>query len=290
MDFTIGMDSLKKSPFSFIERTAGNLADALEHASSAGAQAETGGLLQSLDPRVKLIGLSGLILTAVSVGRVEVTLGILGIAAGLALCSHIPLRVLMTRVWLGVLLFTGAMAVPALFLTPGQPLARVPLLHWTITWQGAHTALRLVSRAETAATLAILLALSTPWTHVLKALRVFRVPVELVVILGMTHRYVFLLLHIARDFFEARRCRLVGELDGRVRRQLTVASTGVLLGKSLQLSEDVFAAMQARGFRGESFTLDEFKMKARDWTALAVFIGLALLALWADSESPLHII
>jgi energy-coupling factor transporter transmembrane protein EcfT len=89
-----------------------------------------------------------------------------------------------------------------------------------------------------------------------------------------------LLLHTACDFFEARRSRLVGKLDARARRQLLAASTGVLLGKSLQLSEDVFAAMQARGFRGEVYTLDDFEMKPRDWVALAAFISLAILAIW----------
>ena len=265
-----------------MERTVGNLADALEHAASAGNLAETGGLLQSLDPRVKLVGLLGLILAAVSVGRVEITLAVLAVAIGLAGWSRIPLRVLTTRVWLGVLFFTGMIALPAVFLTPGEPLARIPWLHWTATWQGAHTALRLVSRAEAAATLATLLVITTPWTHVLKALRVFRVPVVLVVVLGMTHRYIFLLCQTARDFFEARRCRLVGVPDARTRRHSIIASTGVLLGKSLQLSEEVYGAMQARGYRGESRILDDFKMNPRDWSAMAAFMALTLLAFRAD--------
>ena len=272
-----------KSPH-FIERTIGSLADALEHAAIAETHAETGGLLQCLDPRVKLIGLLGLILAAVSVGRVGVTLAILAVAVGLAVFSRIPMRVLATRVWLGVLVFTGTIAVPAIFMTHGDPLWRVPLLHWTMTWQGAHTALRLIARAETAATLAILIVLSTPWTHVLKAMRVFHVPVVLVVVLGMTHRYIFLLLHSARDFFEARRCRLVGKTDAQVNRKLLAASTGVLLGKSLQTSEDVYAAMQARGFRGEVYTLDDFAMKPRDWAALTGLIALSIAAFWAGAS------
>ena len=274
---------VKSRPKNFIERTVGSLADALEHAAIAEIHAENGGLLQSLDPRVKLIGLLGLILAAVSVGRVVVSLAIMAAAVALALSSRIPLRVLTTRVWLGVLVFTVTIALPSVFMTPGDPLARVPVLHWTATWQGAHTALRLVTRAETAATLAILLVLTTPWTHVLKAMRVFRVPVVMVVILGMTHRYIFLLLHTASDFFEARRCRLVGELDARARRKLIAASAGVLFGRSLQLSEDVYAAMQSRGFRGEVYTLDDFGMKPRDWGALAAFIGLVMAALWAGN-------
>lgn len=275
---------MKRRPKNFIERTVGSLADALEYAALAETHAGNGGLLQSLDPRVKLIGLLGLILTAVSVGRVVVSVFILAVAVALALFSRIPLRLLATRVWIGVLLFTGIIAFPAIFMTPGEPLARVPVLHWTASWQGAHAAFRLVTRAETAATLAILLVLTTPWTHVLKAMRVFRVPVVMVVILGMTHRYIFLLLHTAGDFFEARRCRLVGELDARARRKMIAASAGVLFGRSLQLSEDVFAAMQSRGFRGEVYTMDDFLMKPRDWGALAAFVALALAAFRAGTQ------
>lgn len=270
---------MKKRTTGFIERTVGSLADVLEHAVIAETHSESAGLLQSLDPRVKLLGLFALILAAVSVERLIVILAIFGMAVVLALLSSISLRLLVTRVWLGVLLFTGTIAVPAIFMTPGRMLFRLPWLHWTATWQGAHTALHLVARAETAATLAILLVLTTPWMHVLKALRIFHVPVVLVVILGMTYRYIFLLLQIARDFFEARRCRLVGELDDRAKRQLIAASTGVLLGRSLQLSEDVYMAMQARGFRGEVCTLDDFKMRPRDWLAVLAFIGVTLLAL-----------
>ena len=45
--------------------------------------------------------------------------------------------------------------------------------------------------------------------HVLKALRVLRVPVVVVVVLGMTYRYILLLLEIAHEMFEARRSRTV---------------------------------------------------------------------------------
>ena len=275
---------MKKRSTSFIERTVGSLRDVLEHTAIAETHAETGGLLQCLDPRVKLVGLLSLVLAVVSVGRIGAMLGILAVAVGLVLFSRIPLRLMTTRVWLGVVVFTGAIALPAVFMTPGEPMGRVPLLHWTATWQGAHSALRLLVRAETAATLAMLLVLTTPCTHVLKAMRVLRVPVVLVIILGMTHRYILLLLRTASEFFEARRCRLVGEIDARTRRQLVAASTGVLFGRSLQLSEEVFDAMQARGFRGGVYTLDDFQMKPLDWGALVAFVGMAFLAFLAGNQ------
>ena len=116
-------------------------------------------------------------------------------------------------------------------------------------------------------TLGTLLILTTPWTQVLKALRVLRVPALFVVILGMTYRYIFLMLQTARDMFESRQSRAVGRLPGPDQRRIAAASVGVLLSKSLQLSGDVYLAMQSRGFRGETHTLDEFAMTARDCIA-----------------------
>jgi energy-coupling factor transporter transmembrane protein EcfT len=133
---------------------------------------------------------------------------------------------------------------------------------------------------ETTATLSMLLVLSTPWMHVLKALRVLRVPVVAIVILGMTYRYIFLFMATAREMFESRRSRLVGRLEGGERRRLAVATAGVLLSKSLQMSGEVYMAMQSRGFRGEVYVLEEFEMSAKDWFGLGTFVTLAAGALW----------
>jgi energy-coupling factor transporter transmembrane protein EcfT len=38
--------------------------------------------------------------------------------------------------------------------------------------------------------------------------------------------------------------------------------------------------MQSRGFTGEIFLLDNFKMQARDWWALVAFSAFTACALW----------
>ena len=103
--------------------------------------------------------------------------------------------------------------------------------------------------------------------HVLKALRVFRAPVLVVVILGMTCRYILLLLETAHEMFEARKSRTVGAIPAGDRRRMAVSAAGVLLSRSFQLSGDVYLAMQARGIRGDVYLLDDFQMKGRDWVA-----------------------
>ena len=262
----------------FVERTLAGLLGAIEQSLQAEALASRRGLLQSLDARVKVVGLFALIIAAALSHSLAVIGAIFLLAVALALLSRVPLGTLAARQWLPVFAFTGWVALPAIFLTPGPVIARLPLLNWEITATGTRSALYLISRVETAATLALLLVLCTSWPQVLKALRSLGVPVVVVVMLGMTHRYIFLLLQSAHDLFQARRSRIVARLDGAARRKLATTSAGVLLGKSLHLSGEVFLAMQSRGFRGEVYTLDEFEMKARDWLALAAFL---LLAGWA---------
>ena len=270
----------RKRRASFVERSIAGLAGAMERALYAEELARIDGLLQRLDPRVKVVGLLALVVAAALARHILVILALFGLAIGLALLSRVPIRTLATRVWVGALLFTGMLALPAIFITPGQALYRLPLLGWPITAQGLGAATYLITRVETAATFSLLLILCTPWAHVLKALRVLRVPMVFVVILGMTYRYIFLMLQTAQDMFESRQSRMVGTLDGADRRRLASASVGVLLSKSIHLSGDVYLAMLSRGFRGEIYTLDDFQMRPRDWIALAGLLGIAALAFW----------
>jgi energy-coupling factor transporter transmembrane protein EcfT len=55
---------------------------------------------------------------------------------------------------------------------------------------------------------------------------------------------------------------------------MTASGVAVLLDRSLLLGEEVFHAMQSRGFRGEAYTIDVFEMRVRDWMVIGVVIGL----------------
>ena len=100
--------------------------------------------------------------------------------------------------------------------------------------------------------------------------------------LAMTHRYIFLLVETAGQMFESRQSRMVGRLRGAERRRMTARTAGVLLSKSMDLSNDVYLAMQSRGFRGDiPHPLAEFRMGAWDlcW-ARGISWRLRALAVW----------
>jgi cobalt/nickel transport system permease protein len=274
------MPSGRSEHSGFIEQTLASLARRVDRSLFAEEVASRQGLLQSIDPRVKVVGLIGLLISAALSHRLAVIGALFIIAVGMAVLSRVPLGMLARSIWLAAFLFTGAIALPSLFITPGAVIYRLPVLNWPITAQGFRSAAYLIARVETAATLSALLVLCTPWTHVLKALRVLRVPVVFVVILGTTYRYIFLMLQSARDMFEARQSRMVGKLEPVERRRVATSSVGVLLTKAFHLSNEVFLAMQSRGFMGEVHLLHDFRMRNRDWIAVGVSSSGIALALW----------
>jgi len=228
------------------------------------------GLLQAFDPRVRVIGLFALVLAVILSHRISVIVALFVVAVLLAVLSQVNLKSLAIRVWLMVLLFTSVIALPSVFLTPGDPIVTFPAGALHITAQGVTTAVLLITRVETA----------TPWMQILKALRAFRIPQEVVMMLAMTHRYIFLLAETAAQMFESRQSRTVGVIAHSAARHMTTRTGGVLLSKSVELSNDVFLAMQSRGFRGDAKTLSEFRMRSLDYIGLLSFLLVGVVAVW----------
>jgi len=262
----------------FVEASLRGFARALSGAFASEQTAAKRGLLQSFDPRARIVSIFVLVLTVTLCRSISAVAVLFLLAIFIALTSRVSVSSLAKRVWLIVFGFTGLIALPALFITPGDELASLgPLV---ITVQGARTATLLILRVETAVTLTTALVLSTQWTQVLRGLRSLRVPAEIVTMLAMTHRYIFLLIESANQMFESRQSRMIGHLSSSEQRHMAVRTAGVLLNKSIDLSNDVYLAMQARGFRGDIRLLDDPRMRTIDVAAILATIAAASLGLW----------
>ena len=125
--------------------------------------------------------------------------------------------------------------------------------------------------------LAVLLVLTTPWADLLKSLQAVYVPQVFILLLSMTYRYIFLFLHTANGMFEARKSRTVGRTHGNEHRRWISSSMGYLMNRSFKMSNDVYAAMAARGFTGVIRSYSDYHMTTTDWIALAgsIIIGVA---------------
>jgi cobalt/nickel transport system permease protein len=247
----------KRRKGSFVEKTLADGAGVLRRAVFSDDVARSPGLLQRLDPRLKLAALLGLLVAAGLVRTIPVLIAFYLATLGLAAASRLSLRFFVKRVWLFVPIFTGVVVLPAAFSFVTHGHIVVPLGSWFghrvgLTSQGLHSAGLMVIRVATSISLVVLLTLTTPWTELLAALRAMRVPRMFVVVLGMAYRYLFHLLGSVTDMYTARKARMVGaETDVASGRAFVAAGAGALFGKAHALSEEVHQAMVSRGFTGD---------------------------------------
>lgn len=277
----------RQSTRGFVEKTLGDITNTLEQTLFAEAIARDRGLLQSLDPRAKLLGTLAVLIAISASQNLVIISALYLLTLPFAFASRIPMGFYLKRVWLFMPFFTGIVALPALFnvFSPGAPLLTLidipnPPVFLAVTLPGVVTAAFLLMRVGASVSVAVLLILTTRWATLLKALRVLHVPQAFVLILGMTYRYIYVLLHAASNVFLARQSRVVGHVSLASQRGWLMASIGNLFSKSYALSDDVYLAMQARGFRGEAQIMEAMLWRGSDWFWLGLFLAIAATAIW----------
>jgi cobalt/nickel transport system permease protein len=279
----------KRKKGSFVEKTLSGASNVMRQAMFSEDVAAQNGLLQRLDARVKIVALVVLLLTAALVRNIPVLIGIYIATVVLAAASRLPVGFFVKRVWLFIPIFTGIIAIPAIFsfITPGNIV--LPLWSWHghpvgITEQGLTTAGLLVMRVACSVSIVVLITLTTPWMKLLAGLRTLFIPKIFILIIGMAYRYIFLLLNAVTDMYTARKARAVGNPSDDVKegRRFVTATAGALFGKAHALSSDVHMAMVSRGYSGDAKTLQPPAIHAADIVFVAAVLVFAILTLGGD--------
>ena len=230
----------------FLEKNILAAAGILERTIATERWSRERGLLQRTDARAKIIFLFLFILLCSLTRQIPVLLGLYIVSVALAALSKINLMDFTRRVWLFIPLFTGVIALPALFVTPG-----VTLLRWgpfTITRQGIDAAFFLILRVSTSVSFTVLMILTTPWNVVLRALGRMRFPSTVISLLSISYRYLLLLLRTLSELLTARKSRVIETLPYRQELGFLSRSAGYLFLRSLHLAEGVQMAMASRGY------------------------------------------
>ena len=273
---------------SFVAKTLRGATGLLRQALFSEDVAGQSGVLQRLDPRVKLVTLLGLLVVTAFLRSIPVLVAMYVATLGLAAASRLSLRFFVKRVWLFIPVFTGIVVLPATLnvVTPGTIVA--PLGTWFghelgITSEGVHAAALIVIRVATSISLVVLLTVTTPWNRLLAALRSLRVPTIFVLVIGMAYRYLFHLLGSVQDMYLARTARTVATgPDVRSGRRFVAATAGALFGKAHATSEEVYQAMVSRGYTGHPRTLQPPTIGRVDVVWIVGCVCAAIVVLGVD--------
>jgi cobalt/nickel transport system permease protein len=281
----------KKAKASFVKKTIDGVFSFFQEALVTETFTKRDGLLQSLDPRVKLISILAVVF-AVSVTKDLRLLALVYLLTLLfAHLSKIGVGFFIKRVWLFVPFFAGVIVIPVIFnvFLPGDPLYHImdlqPGAHlgpWAlpdsiyITKQGVFAAVTFTLRVATAVSAVVLLFLSTPQQLLFKSLRSLKVPKVYVLTMAMAYRYIFLFMEMIRDLHIAKKSRTIKSMSLRDEQRWVGGRIGYMLIKSLDMSEKVHMAMVSRGFSGDVRIMHDYHLRGRDYIAAGSALALSL--------------
>lgn len=248
------------------------------------------GLFQGLDARLKLLFLL-FFAVAISLEKDPVSeLFIAPILFVLAILSRLRLIPLYSRVLGLSFVFGVLLSFPSCcnILVPGTVVAPLysfdrtyDLLFFHIprtvglTREGMTLAALLSLRVANSLTVSLLVLFTTPFPDLVKALRLLRAPNVIIVILTLFYKYLFILTCSLEEMHLAMKSRLVSAVPGQEARTWAADRMASVYRKSQRTCDEVFRAMQSRGFTGEIRLTDTHRLSSKDWLA-----GSALLAVW----------
>ena len=285
----------------FVGKTIDGIFGFMEEAFVSEASSRLPGVLQSLDPRAKLISILAIVFATSLIGDLNVLIFIYLLTLLFAYLSKIDVLFFIKRVWLFIPVFAGIIALPMIFniFIPGDPLIHLanlgPGAHMGpfslpesiyITRQRTVAAVIFTMRVAACVSAVVLLFITTSKQVLFKSLRSVGVPKLYVLTLEMSYRYIFLLMELVREMYIAKKARTI-RAGGLFDEQKWVGGRmGYTLIRSLDMSEKVHMAMTSRGFNGEVHIMQEFKFRNRDYLAGATAISLGILLLLISQNIP----
>ncbi len=282
----------RKGRRSFIQNTLDGIFGFFQESFAAESYSRQSGLLQSIDPRVKLISILFLVFSLSLTRDIRLLALIYAFELLLSYESKIGVGFFIKRVWLFIPIFTGVIAIPMIFnvFLPGDPLYQIAYIGQNaylgpfhlpesiyITSQGVAAAAVFTMRVAASVSAAVLLFLTTPQQLLFKSLRSVGVPRLYVLTLEMAYRYIFLLMDMIREIYIAKRARTIRPRSTLEEQKWVGGRIGYLLMRSLSTSEKVHLAMVSRGFNGDVKIMQDFAVTSRDYAAGVVAVALSLL-------------
>ena len=267
---------------SLARKTADSIAGAVTDVLQNEELAARPGLLQRLDPRIKLVTLVLFAVTASLVHSVSVLIALIAVTIALAAVSRVGVASFERKVWLSAGLLAFLVAAPSALrvFTPGAVV--VPLGPFSLTEPGLMGVATLVTRVVAAAGFALLIIWTMRWSDLLKALSAMRLPDVVVATLAMTQKQILTLLRTVEQIHLARESRTLTRGSVRANRVWVTERMAFVVRKSMKTADDVYDAMLSRGFTGAMPSLVRLRMRPRDWAWSAASVALCAAILYVD--------
>lgn len=117
-----------------------------------------------------------------------------------------------------------------------------------------------------------ILSFSTRWDRIIGALKRFHFPDLFIFVFDITIKYIYMLGEFSLEMLYALKLRSVGK--NRKKYTSLGGVGGTLFIKSREMSEEMYSAMECRGFTGEYHIYDSFKIRLADYIYILINAGI----------------
>jgi len=236
-------------------------------------------IIHRLDPRTKLITtLLFILVVALTPPNSWSAFALyFAVIATLLLLSKVPIFYVFKRS-LVIMPFVLMIAIFVPFFKEGEVAGSYNLWLWqvSVTYSGLQVLSNILVKAWLSILSLILLTSTTKMAGLLKGLEQLRMPRVMVMILSFMYRYLFVLVDEVMRMKQARDSRNFG--GKRLWQIRTIGNMiGTLFIRSYERGERVYAAMVARGFDGQTRTLDCLNFRKAD-AYFGISLGLVLIS------------
>ena len=194
---------------------------------------------------VMLVSLSGSFTFVIVIG--VYLLAVLSIMEAKEIVGILKVSLIMT-------LFTFVILIPAAF------------------WGNSYSSVMITAKVLVTVMAVNILSHSTKWNDITSALKRFYVPDIFILVLDITIKYIILLGDFSLGLLYALKLRSVGSNKSKYASLSGVA--GTLFIKSKEMAEDMYSAMECRGFTGEYSTHKKFVFTYMDLIYIVINAGI----------------
>jgi cobalt/nickel transport system permease protein len=142
-------------------------------------------------------------------------------------------------------------------------------------WGNSYSSVMITSKVFTTVMAVNILSHSTRWNSITNALKRFFVPDIFIFVLDITIKYILMLGDFSLNMLYSIKLRSVGRNENKYASLSGVA--GTMFIKSKEMAEDMYAAMECRGFTGEYIINSKLKFTFADYLYIIINIGIIFI-------------
>lgn len=223
-------------------------------------------LFQILNVHIKLIFLISFVVIISLKNQIHTQLLIASFIFLLVLLSRLPLINFYKRILFLGFIFGFLVVLPSAFNVIRSGEVVLPIFNisrsyeiWVyhiprtigITNEGMLSVIMLTLRIINSISVSFLVIYTTPFYDIIKALKLFRVPDDILMIIILSYNYIFIFSNIIEEIYLAKLARTLIKNNNKDARKWVAGRIAFIFHKTQQRYEDIYKAMLSKGFSGK---------------------------------------